>query len=417
MTGARVLTVAAGHLGDSDDSAGRLVVRTLLADGVHVASRQVVDETEASLDAALHPALEAGGLVVVLAPPGGSSGDIVRRTVARLSGTRLILNERLLVLMEEDFARRGRAMPRRLDRLALLPQSAQLWPAAAGEPGWMLEVRQGVMAVLPLGSPHLAGLVEGFLCPLARERFGGTELTLLRTLRTTGLAPAEAEERLGAWLGKEGEVTVSCLLVDGDVWVRLMARGASRALAEASLAPVESAVIPALGEDCYARDEDALEAVVGRLLVDRGLTVAVAESCTGGLVGHRLTNVPGSSRYFERGVMVYSNRAKVELLGVPEALLRAHGAVSGPVVEAMVTGICRVAGSACGIAVTGIAGPDGGSEAKPVGTVFIGAVSPSGLEVKRYRFPGGRDTVKWRSAQAALDLLRRGLLRTAAAPA
>ena len=269
MTGARVLTVAAGHLGDSDDSAGRLVVRTLLAEGLHVASRQVVDETEASLDAALHPAIEAGGLVVVLAQPGGSGGDVVRRAIARLSGTRLILNERLLALMEEDFARRGQAMPRRLDRLALLPQSAQVWPALAGEPGWMLEVRQGVMAVLPLGSPHLAALIEGFLCPLARERFGGAEVAVLRTLRATGLAPAEAEERLGAWLGKEGEVAVSCLLVDGDVWVRLMARGASRALAEAALAPVESAVTAALGEDCYGHDEDSLEAVVGRLLVDR----------------------------------------------------------------------------------------------------------------------------------------------------
>ena len=137
--------------------------------------------------------------------------------------------------------------------------------------------------------------------------------------------------RLGAWLGKEGDVTVSCVPVEGDVHVRLLARGATRALAEAALAPVEADVRAALGVDCYGQDDDLLEAVVGRLLLERGWTVSVAESCTGGLLGHRLTNIAGSSRYVERGVIVYSNRAKEELLGVPEPLLRAHGAVSAPV--------------------------------------------------------------------------------------
>jgi nicotinamide-nucleotide amidase len=148
---------------------------------------------------------------------------------------------------------------------------------------------------------------------------------------------------------------------------------------------------------------------VGTLLRERGLAVSTAESCTGGLVAHRLTNVPGSSRYVERGVVVYSNEAKEELLGVPGDLLRAHGAVSAPVAEAMARGICRVGNTACGIAVTGIAGPDGGSREKPVGTVFIAVASPRGVEVRRFRFPGGRGAVKWQSAQAALDMLRRAL--------
>ncbi|HYB71506.1 MAG TPA: nicotinamide-nucleotide amidohydrolase family protein, partial [Candidatus Bathyarchaeia archaeon] len=142
-----------------------------------------------------------------------------------------------------------------------------------------------------------------------------------------------------------------------------------------------------------------------------------AESCTGGLVGHRLTNIAGSSRYVERGVVVYSNQAKEDLLGVPAALLREHGAVSAPVAEAMAAGICRVSGSACGIAVTGIAGPDGGTATKPVGTVFIAAAAPGGaaprIQVRRFRFPGGREAVKWQSSQAALDLLRRALLSRA----
>jgi nicotinamide-nucleotide amidase len=148
---------------------------------------------------------------------------------------------------------------------------------------------------------------------------------------------------------------------------------------------------------------------VGRRLTARGLTLSVAESCTGGLLGHRLTNVPGSSAYFERGVIVYSNRAKQELLGVPEEILKVHGAVSAPCAEAMARGICERSGSACGLAVTGIAGPDGGTPQKPVGTVFFGVAVQGTVTSRRFSFTGDRVAVKWQSAQTALDLLRRSL--------
>lgn len=416
MSQAWIVTVGAAQLGAADDPAGLLVARALQADGVPVASRQVVDEDETAVEEALRGALEAASLVVVLAHPGGSGGEVVRRALSRLTGSRLVLNDKMLALLEEDFARRGQAMPRRLDRLALLPQGAVLWPGA-GEPAWVLESKRAAVAVLPAGSAGLASLVDQQLRPLARQRSGAGESTVLRTLHTTGLASAEAEERLGRWLGADGPVAVSCVQVDGDVWVQLRAHAASRAAAEAALAPVEREVREALGPDCWGQDEDTLEAVVGRLLLDRRLTVSMAESCTGGLVGHRLTNVAGSSRYVERGVVVYSNQAKEQLLGVPEEMLRAHGAVSAPVAEAMAAGICRMSGSACGIAVTGIAGPDGGTPTKPVGTVFIAAAAPgpdgSRIVVRRFRFPGGREAVKWQSSQAALDLLRRALLSRA----
>jgi nicotinamide-nucleotide amidase len=411
MSGACIITVGAAHLVEGDDPGGRAVARALAADGMPVRSRQVVDEDEAALEPALRAALEGRGLVVVLSPPSGSAGDIVRRVLSRLTGARLTLNDKLLGMLEDDFARRGQAMPRRLDRLALLPQGAQLWPAASGEPAWALETPESLVAVLPAASAHLPALVEERLRPVARERLPWGEVSVLRTLLTTGLSATDAEERLGMWLGREGPVTVSCTVVDGDVWVRLLSRAATRSAALAALAAAEEAVREALGEHCYGRDGDTLEAVVGRLLLERGLTVAVAESCTGGVLGHRLTNVPGSSRYVERGVIVYSNRAKEELLGVPGDLLRQHGAVSAPVAEAMVTGICRAAGTLCGLAVTGIAGPEGGTPAKPVGTVFVAAASPAGVAVKRFRFSGSREAIKWQSAQAALDMLRRALLR------
>jgi len=148
---------------------------------------------------------------------------------------------------------------------------------------------------------------------------------------------------------------------------------------------------------------------VGRRLKARGLTVATAESCTGGLVGHRLTNIAGSSAWFERGVVVYSNQAKQELLGVPEEILATHGAVSAPCAQAMARGICAAARTACGVAITGIAGPDGGTPQKPVGTVFIGIAVMGEVTSRRFRFAGDRAAVKWQSAQMALDMLRRRL--------
>ena len=165
-----------------------------------------------------------------------------------------------------------------------------------------------------------------------------------------------------------------------------------------------------LGDDCYGRDGDSLEETVGRLLKARGLTLAVAESCTGGLVGHRITTVPGSSAYFERGVMAYSHRAKQELLGVDEAVLRTHGAVSAPCADAMVRGVCERAGAACGLSIAGIAGPDGGTPAKPVGTVFIGLAVQGEVSARRFLFSGDRASVKWQSSVMALDMLRRRLL-------
>lgn len=411
MIAARVVTMGAAQLASSEDAAGLAVARAIQAEGLPVTGREVVDEDEGALEAALRVGLETPGVVVVLAAPAGSSGEIVRRVVARLAETRLVLSERLLAALEADFSRRGQAMPRRLDRLALLPQGAQVWPGPAGEPAWALEVGKTLVAVLPAGSPQLAAVMEEQLRPVLRQRLGAGEAAILRTLRTAGLAAADAEERLGPWLGREGQVSISCVLVEGEVWVRLLARGASRGLAAAALQAVEDEVAGALGADCYGRDGDSLEQALGSLLVQRGLTLSVAESCTGGLLASRLTDVPGSSRYFDRGVIVYSNEAKEELLGVPRALLRAHGAVSAPVAEAMVRGICAASRSPCGLAVTGIAGPDGGTPEKPVGTVFIAAASPTAMEVGRHRFAGSRGAVKWQSAQAALDGLRRLLLR------
>jgi nicotinamide-nucleotide amidase len=399
------VVVTVGAAAPAADEPGRAAAAALVVAGLPATARVLVEDDEAALERAL------GGeapLTLVLAGPGGSSGDIVRRVLARVAGVRLVLNDRMLAALDEAARRRERPLGRRAERQALLPIGATPLPMADGDPAWMLEVGARAFVVAPLDAaveplvPQLAALVQ--------PRLAGRAGHALRTLRV--IAPlAEVEDRLADWLGPAStDVEVSTLPADGEVWVRLRARGATPAAAMEALAAMDSKVMPQLGDDCYGRDDESLERVVGGLLLQRGLMLAVAESCTGGLVGHRLTAIAGSSAYFERGVMVYSNRAKEEMLGVPPEVLRVHGAVSAPCAEAMARGICAVSGAACGIAVTGIAGPGGGTPTKPVGTVFVGIAVHGEVETRRFRFAGDRASVKWQSSQMALDMLRRRLL-------
>jgi nicotinamide-nucleotide amidase len=399
---AHIVTVGAMPSPGAD---GAAVAGALGAAGLAVASRVFVEDDEGALERALG-ADEA--LTVVLAGGGGSAGDIVRRAVARVTGARLVLNERLLTTLQERYRRLDRPLPRRAERLALLPQGATVWVTADAEAGWAMESGQRAFAVLARDAT-LHTMLARHLTPFARDWAGARGAAAVRTLRTAGLAAADVEERLVDWLGRDGEVAVSTIPADGEVWVRLRARASTPAEAARGLSKAEAGIGAILGDDCYGRDGDTLETVVGRMLLERRMTLAVAEACTGGLLSHRLTGVPGSSAYLERGVLAYSNQAKRELLGVPESLLRAHGSVSGPCAEAMARGVATLAGTPCGLAVTGLAGPDGGTPAKPIGTVFVGLAVRTDAVARRFHFAGDRAAVKWQATQAALDMLRRSL--------
>jgi len=399
---AQIVTVGAAPTTGAD---GVAIATALGAAGVAVASRVFVEDDEPALERALG---SDDVLTVVLAGGGGSAGDIVRRVLARVTGARLVLNERLLTTLQERYRRLDLPLPRRAERLALLPQGATVWVTPDAEAGWAMENGRRAFAVLTRDAT-LPAMIARHLTPFAREWAGTRGTTVVRTLRTAGLAAADVEERLVDWLGPDGEATVSTIPADGEVWVRLRARASTPADAAKSLEKAETGIGAILGDDCYGRDGETLELVVGRMLLERRLTLAVAEACTGGLLGHRLTSVPGASAYFERGVLAYSQRAKEELLGVPGSLLRAHGAVSGQCAEAMARGVATLAGARCALAVTGIAGPDGGTPTKPVGTVFVGLLLEGEVTARRFQFSGDRAAVKWQSTQAALDMLRRSL--------
>ncbi len=386
-------------------AAAPALARLFQRHGVPVRGRRLVSLEEGEAERALRQAVEAGGLVVCLGE--GEGAEVARQALARLLGSRLVLNESMLEAMTAAYAERGRALPRRAEGLALIPRGTTvLVGPEGGEPGLLAETGGALVVVLP-SDPRLAlALAREHLLPRVPRR-AAEPVTLFRTLRLVGLDLAEVEARLPAALrGAEG-ASGRTLEVDGELWVRLQLRGPTAAAAERLRADLEPALRAAFGAAWYGEDEETLEVVAGRLLRDRGLTVALAESCTGGLVGHRLTQVAGSSRYFERGLVVYSNAAKQALLGVPEALLARYGAVSGECAEAMARGVRHEAGTDLGLSVTGIAGPEGGTPAKPVGTVFVGLADARTAAVERYRFDRDREGNKALAALMALDLLRR----------
>ena len=403
---ALVVTVGVAPGADEHDVAA--LAHALTEAGLAVTGRFAVDDDESALERALAVGAD---VTVVVTGAGSSAGDVVRRTLARVADARLVLSDRALEALAERYRQRDRPLPRRAERLALLPQGAALWLSPDADPAFALETGGRVIAVLPRGG-DLAAMVRSHLPPLLAGRSGPGEAVATRTLRTAGVSIADVEERLAERIARaNGDAAITVLPAgsgDFEVWVRVVARGPGAA---ERLARAEHQVAEALGEDCYGRDDETLERVVGRLLLEHGLMLSVAESCTSGLLGHRLTDIAGSSAYFERGVLVYSNQAKQDLLGVPEAILRTHGAVSAPCALAMARGICARSGNPVGLAITGIAGPDGGTPQKPVGTVFIGVAVSGEVEARRFQFAGDRSSVKWQSTQMALDLLRRRLIR------
>ncbi len=231
------------------------------------------------------------------------------------------------------------------------------------------------------------------------------------TGRTESDVDAAAQPVYSPWTKRAVPISTTILAMLGQIELHLTVEAPNRADADAALDAAQRELEAVLGSAVYSTDGRPLEAVVGGMLRERGMTIAVAESCSGGLLASRLTDVPGSSDYVERGVVCYSNRAKTELAGVPAALIEEHGAVSEPVAQAMATGIRDRAGASVGIGITGVAGPGGGSPEKPVGTVAIAVGVDDQLRVRTFQFLGGREMVKFQSAQAAMNMLRLLLLK------
>jgi nicotinamide-nucleotide amidase len=382
--------------------------------GVCVAYKSVVGDDRDELAVAIRQALSRVDLLVCTGGLGPTDDDVTREVVAEVLGRELREDARITAQIEARFVARGLAMPAINRRQAMVPAGAIVLDNRNGTaPGLWIDAGEQVVVLLP-GPPRelkpmLADAIERRLAP----RTSGLALAR-RVIRVTGRTESQTEEAVRSlydtWARAPVPVSATILASLGQIDLHLTALAATQREVEAVLAAAAGEVVERLGLDVYSDNGLKLERVVGDLLIARGLRMAVAESCTGGLLASRLTDVPGSSQYVDRGIVAYANAAKVELLGVPQSLLDAEGAVNEPVAVAMATGVAARAGVEVGVGVTGIAGPDGGTPAKPVGTVAIAAVVPGAVASRTYRFVGDREQVKFQSTQAALDMVRRALL-------
>ena len=295
-------------------------------------------------------------------------------------------------------------------RQAMVPHGAVVLENARGTaPGLWIEQSGTRILLLPGPPGEMLPMLEQVIAEHLRPSAGGRGL-FRRVIRITGRPESDvdavAQPVYAKWVSAPIPIATTILAKMGQIELHLTADAPSADEGETALELAVGELVAVLGPSVYSTDGRGLEAVLGDLLVAKGMTIAVAESCSGGLLASRITDVPGSSAYFERGVVCYSNRAKIEWVGVPEALIAAHGAVSEPVAEAMAAGVRDLAASSVGIGITGIAGPGGGTPEKPVGTVAIAVVTPSARSVRTFQFVGPRDMVKFQSTQTAMNMLR-----------
>ena len=398
------------------DTNSLFVTQRLNELGIRVQYKAVVADRRDDLADALRLALSRANLVVVSGGLGPTDDDITRETVAAVFGLPLEEDEGVVASIRARFAARGLPMPAINRRQALVPRGAAALANAKGTaPGLWIERAGAACVALPGPPRELRPMLEA----VARDRIAplsGGHGIFRRVLRVTGRTESHVDEAAypvySRWRSGPVPIETSILASLGQIELHLAARGATEDAAVRALDAATSELAGVLGRDLVSSDGSQLEAVVGRMLRERAARVAVAESCTGGLVASRLTDVAGSSAYVHAGWVVYSNDAKVALLGVDAASIAAHGAVSEPVALAMANGARERGGVEYGIAVTGVAGPGGGSADKPVGTVYVALAGPDGLQrVRRLSLPGEREQVKFQASQAALDLLRRALLR------
>jgi len=385
------------------------LARALEEASVQVAWHSTVGDTADRIAEALRRALRRADGVVVTGGLGPTPDDITRKAVATVLGRPLQLDDEVLTRIRERGRRAGRKLPASVESQALLPRGATAWPNPLGTaPGLLLLEDDKPVILLPGVPQEMESLATEFVVPYLRERTGLAVESF--TFRTAGVFESQLHERIGAlpqgWPGATLAYLPSYFGVDLRVTVTGGSPSQVRETAARAYAELKERVTPVV----YAEGARVIEEVVGEALVEKGWRVATAESCTGGLLARRITDVPGSSRYFERGFVTYSNASKVDLVGVSPADLQAHGAVSAAVAERLAEGAREQARVEMGVGITGIAGPGGGSEEKPVGLVFIGIASPTGKAVRKYRFLGTRKTIRERAAQTALDLMRRELM-------
>jgi competence/damage-inducible protein CinA-like protein len=406
-------------IGGRSDSNSLFLADELGMLGIAVRFKSVVGDERQDIVTAIHIAVKRVRVIIMTGGLGPTMDDCTREAVAYATGHRLGRRKEALDGMTARLAQWGRTASTAQLRQAMIPSGATVLKNTVGSaPGFFLTWKKALIIALPGVPREMEAMMRQEALPLLRaacESSGRQPRTpiLRQVFHTFGLAEADVDAKLTGLIPKGAPVDLGLLASPTGVQVSLTTKGIPSAKGKHQdwLQKLATGVRSRLTDWLFAEGRDSMEEVVGRELTKRGLTVAVAESCTGGLIGHRLTQVAGSSAYVDRCAVCYSNLAKTEMLGVPAELIARQGAVSREVAAAMACGIRERAHVSVGLSVTGIAGPGGGTETKPVGLVYIGLDDGTGRPItQEFRFHGDRNIIKQRSSQAALDLLRRWLL-------
>ena len=382
----------------------------LLNIGVHVDWVTTVGDSKERLRQAVQIAESRADVILVTGGLGPTHDDVTKLVLTAYFASTLVLNKDILQEVKERFRKRGFKMAKVNEEQALVPDKAKLITNALGTaPGLIFEKGSKTFYVMPGVPREMKSMMRDTVLPQLKGQLDG-EAIRVKKLMTTGIPESTLFERLDNLAEIEQYAQVAFLPNLFGVKIRLMARADNDTEAEYKLAHAEKLVRDKINRDIFADKDISLEEAIAELLVHRRETLAVAESCTGGMISNRLTNIPGSSQFYERGIISYSNKAKIEILRVPEALILQHGAVSPQVALSMARGVRKLAGTNYGLSVTGIAGPSGGTPEKPVGLVFIGFADENESTFEKHTFANDRIGNKQRSVQAALNLLRKKIV-------
>jgi nicotinamide-nucleotide amidase len=407
---AEILTIGDELLrGSRVDTNAAFLARKLDEIGIEVRYKSTAADDMDRLEEAIGLALRRADIIITTGGLGPTDDDITKKAICKVFKRNLIFHENILAELEKRFAARGLKMPSINQNQALLPQGANFLANRTGSAlGIVIDEHGKFFCSMPGVPTEMETMTVEELIPQLRER-SGDRVLVRHLVRTIGVPESALAEKFRTGLKLPDGVSLAYLPSYGKVDLAIKGTGTVREEVRAAVNQTAATIRALAGEAVFTEDDRELEAVVGDMLVDKGMTLAVAESCTGGLLGGRITGVPGSSRYFRGGVIAYANEVKIDLLRVPKEMLDSVGAVSAETAEAMAAGVRRLTGATIGVAVTGVAGPDGGTADKPVGTVFIGLATERETISKKYLMGGDREIIRERTVLAALDMVRHGV--------
>ena len=395
--------------GMTQDTNSSYIAREIVAEGWELSGMLIVGDDEEAIEKGLEYLMKRSDALIVTGGLGPTTDDRTTASIARAFGLELHMNDDILERMKKGFQAFGLPWNETNAKQALFPRGSEIIANPVGTAcGFSIDHGDTIIAVIPGVPREVYRMLPEGVIPLFKRRFGEAERKRVRrTIKTFGVTEAEVAGKLGDLDGASLGVDIGFYPRFPENHIQLTAWGDTVEESRETLAAVESLIVQRLDRYIFGYDDDTIEGVVAALLTEKKLTLALAESCTGGLIADRLTNVPGSSLFLERGVVVYSNRSKTDLLGIPAEIIDRHGAVSEETAVAMAEGIRKRAGADIGIGVTGIAGPSGGTPEKPVGTVFIALADAEGTRCREFHFRWGRRRNKEMSSHVALELLRR----------